>query len=195
MPHGCGLWPAYWSTGSEWPNDGEIDVVEGVNNQSTNQMTLHTSAGCRLATRGNDYRRDVAFTGKVFGTQCESSDANNNGCGVGDTDDTSFGHWFNMQAGGVWAHRWDSTGITIWRFSRNDIPEDIQARTPNPDSWPTPVAEFSSEGCDMGHFRDHSLILDTTICGDWAGASFSEMGCGNSCQDVVGDPGNFHCEF
>ena len=31
-----------------WPNNGEIDVLEGVDNQATNAMTLHTSSGCNF---------------------------------------------------------------------------------------------------------------------------------------------------
>ena len=26
MPTGCGTWPAFWLTGDNWPNNGEIDV-------------------------------------------------------------------------------------------------------------------------------------------------------------------------
>ncbi|KAI6094383.1 hypothetical protein EDD16DRAFT_1503298, partial [Pisolithus croceorrhizus] len=38
------------SVGPNWPYAGEIDIVEGVNNQATNQMTLHsgTSSACTL---------------------------------------------------------------------------------------------------------------------------------------------------
>jgi len=45
MPQGCGTWPALWSNGANWPNQGEIDILEGVNDQGPNQSTLHTSFG------------------------------------------------------------------------------------------------------------------------------------------------------
>jgi beta-glucanase (GH16 family) len=36
MPAGCGTWPAFWLVNDDpnrWPYDGEIDIVEGVNEQ------------------------------------------------------------------------------------------------------------------------------------------------------------------
>ena len=37
---------------SNWPALGEIDIIEGVNDQSPNAATLHTTAGCtQPATR------------------------------------------------------------------------------------------------------------------------------------------------
>ena len=66
MPEGCGYvdvhveskllnlitsistWPAVWEVGDDWPNQGEVDIVEGVNNVSPNQATLHTAAGKTL---------------------------------------------------------------------------------------------------------------------------------------------------
>jgi hypothetical protein len=195
MPHGCSVWPAWWSVGPNWPNGGEIDVIEGINTASTNQYTLHTGPGC---TMNNAKKRSSdAFTGMPLGNQCQSGNNDNNGCAIADADHTSYGHGFNLLAGGVYAHIWDSTGIKIWHFPRNSVPADIEARTPNPDSWPAPNAAFSSANCDMAsHFQDHVLTFDITLCGDWAGNAYSSVvGCSGTCADAVADPQNFKCEF
>jgi len=185
MPHGCGVWPAWWSTGPNWPAGGEIDVVEGVNLGQTNQMTLHTSGGCALDTA-------AAFTGHTLDTTCASSGGDNSGCGVEDTNDNSYGHGFNIIAGGVFAHLWDDNGISVWHFPRGSIPADITAQTPDPSGWGNPAASWASSSCNIGsHFYDHSLVIDTTICGDWAGAAYASSGCPNTCAEAVADPSNF----
>ena len=59
MPSGCGTWPAFWTCGSSWPNNGEIDIIEGVNTQTDDISTLHTSAGCDMSKEDSSL-----FTGK-----------------------------------------------------------------------------------------------------------------------------------
>ena len=48
IPEGLSTWPAVWEVGDDWPNQGEVDILEGVNNVSPNQATLHTGSGCAM---------------------------------------------------------------------------------------------------------------------------------------------------
>ena len=60
MPQGCGTWPAIWEVREDgWPNYGEVDILEGVNDVSPNSVTLHTTAGCTMPA-------NVAQTGCAF---------------------------------------------------------------------------------------------------------------------------------
>jgi beta-glucanase (GH16 family) len=45
LPAGSGVWPAWWTDGQSWPNDGEIDVME-VYNPSRNAAYHYRYAGC-----------------------------------------------------------------------------------------------------------------------------------------------------
>ena len=203
MPHGCATWPAFWMVGPNWPSGGEIDIIEGVNTNTQNQMTLHTSDGCTLDTslsRRDEYsasgngtvKRAAAFASSVLGTQCASSTSNNNGCAFLDPSDQSYGHGFNDIAGGVFATLLDDSGVKIWRFSRGSVPADITSQSPDPTTWGTPEAFWSSSTCStQSHFSDMQLVFDITLCGDWAGAAFSGAGCGGSCTASVADPSNF----
>lgn len=52
MPaNACGIWPAFWMTGPSWPSNGEIDIIEGVNYQSQNAMTMHSNTGCKMVQK------------------------------------------------------------------------------------------------------------------------------------------------
>ncbi|RPA94687.1 hypothetical protein L873DRAFT_1830186 [Choiromyces venosus 120613-1] len=48
-----------WTFGDNWPNQGEIDIIEGVHTNTQNMMALHTSDGCTGCsaqdTRTNSY--------------------------------------------------------------------------------------------------------------------------------------------
>ncbi|KAG6336027.1 hypothetical protein ID866_3062 [Astraeus odoratus] len=190
MPVGCGTWPSFWSTGPNWPYAGEIDIVEGVNNQATNQVTLHsgTSQACTI-----DTTLSKSVTGHVLGTNCYSTPTADAGCAFSDTDPRSFGYGFNNAGGGVFALLWDnSLGMSVWHFARSDIPSDITNRAPNPANWGVPVGFWSAQTCDIGaNFYQHSLVIDTTICGNWASSAYSGSGCPSTCSAMVANATNF----
>lgn len=165
-------------------------LAEGVNLNAANQITLHTGPSCLMNEAAN-------MVGNLVGNTCTSSNGANAGCAVGQSGNNSFGHGFNEQAGGVYAHLWNDDAIQVWFFPRGQIPADITAKNPNPSSWGTPTANFPSQSsCQIGdHFQSHQLVIDTTLCGDWAGAAFGQDGCSGSCSDFVADPANFQSKF
>ena len=168
MPFGCGTWPAFWLLGEgTWPNSGEIDIIEGVNAATSNQMTLHTNAGCSVWNQGS--------LATVNTTNCDSNapgQKKNAGCAYMSHDTTSYGAGFNAAGGGVYATEWTDQAIAIWFFPRSRIPADLQSGQPDPTQWGTPMAHFcgGSGYCDIdAHFQNMQIIFDTTFCGQWAG--------------------------
>ncbi|KAG1739023.1 glycoside hydrolase family 16 protein [Suillus lakei] len=192
MPVGCSTWPSFWTVGPNWPLGGEIDIVEGVNNQDTNQMTLHS--GTNQTCTNEKTNSTNQFTGQIMGTNCYSTEHADSGCGIEDTDTRSFAYGFNNAEGGVFALLWDiSAGMSMWHFARTDIPEDLIAQTPKPSTWGTPAGSWSSQTCDITtNFYDQKMIIDTTICGDWAGGNaYARSGCPGKCSDMVANATNY----
>ncbi|MBW0521348.1 hypothetical protein O181_061063 [Austropuccinia psidii MF-1] len=197
MPFGCSTWPAFWTVGQNWPTDGEIDIVEGVNMLTTNQMTLHTAPGCSIQ---NPMLQEAV--GKVLSTNCDAHAASNTGCGVTDPSDCSYGQPFNKDGGGVFAMEWTPSGISVWRFRRSQIPLDLrQGRTPEPSKWSVrPMAHWSDNACNSlkDQFGEHKIIFDITLCGDWAGSDgvYNANGqCQGTCASSVKNPTNFNDAF
>ncbi|KAH9471552.1 hypothetical protein Pst134EA_005445 [Puccinia striiformis f. sp. tritici] len=163
MPFGCSTWPAFWTVGDDWPRDGEIDIVEGVNMMNTNQMTLHTGPGCSLQNPMSQ-----SAVGNVLNTDCDVYASSNLGCGVHDSSNSSYGQSFNQAGGGVFAMEWTPDGVSIWRFSRGEVPRDLQSgNSPQPSTWPIrPVAHWSSDVCNnlSEQFSEHRIIFDIVSC-------------------------------
>ncbi|KAL1986124.1 hypothetical protein VTN96DRAFT_6776 [Rasamsonia emersonii] len=163
----CGVWPAFWTTGNQWPEDGEIDIIEGVNQQATNEMVLHTQGQCTIT--------NPKQTGTLTSADCSLS-SGTTGCVVQGTANT-YGTGFNSINGGVYALLWTDEAIKIWFFPRSAIPESITSGNPNPDEFGTPLADFEGT-CDIGkEFQTQKLVFDTTFCGDWAGGVYGSSGC------------------
>lgn len=195
MPGGvCGTWPSMWMLGADktWPQGGEIDIVEGVNAQPTNQMTLHTDAGV-VVSNGTD------FSGELVTSNCNiaAPDQDTNaGCGVADNSNLTFGSGFNAANGGVYATEWTSEFIKIWFFPRGSIPSDVAAGTPTPsDAWGVPASLFQGNFSMDSHFQNLQIIFDTTFCGQWAGTTWNTSSCASlapTCEDyVTNNPSDF----
>jgi hypothetical protein len=179
-PYGCGTWPALWLTDpSNWPDHGEIDVFEAVNQaEDGNQMTLHTKPGCSMGVRRKQ-------TGDAEHSTCDSSKNDNAGCGV-KAEPASYGPTFNKQGGGVMALEWRDAGIRMWQFARDAVPADVTSKKPNPASWGQALADFPSTDCDIGsHFKNQSIIANIDLCGHLVYGVWGDSGCPSNCTDLV----------
>ncbi|KIM84419.1 glycoside hydrolase family 16 protein, partial [Piloderma croceum F 1598] len=188
-PWGCGVWPAFWvlyTVGPNWPQGGEIDILEGVHNNENNQVTWHTGPGCTLTP-------NASFSGSLAGNlNCDVTSGNNARCSIIEWSRASYGPYFNAQQGGVFAMKWDDLGISVWSFYHQAIPEDItNGQSPN-STWIEPVVQLSPSGCDpLKYFYNHSVIFNITFCGDWAGNSYATWDCPGTCAERVMDLSNF----
>ncbi|GAA6042301.1 hypothetical protein JCM8097_000627 [Rhodosporidiobolus ruineniae] len=194
MPWGCATWPAWWMVGTNWPDNGEIDIIEGVNNDDTNQLTLHTKdSDCKQSS-------DVKVTGTVVAanTDCNANNNGNTGCSYAETAANSYGENFNKAGGGVIVTQFTADAISIWFWPRADIPANIISGSPDSATWGDPSASWPKSSCDIAsYFGDQNLVFDTTLCGDWAGSSgvwSADSTCAaaaSSCSDYVADPSHF----
>lgn len=178
-------------------SSGEIDIIEGVNSQTSNSMTLHTKPGCSINSQGK-------FTGQVKTPNCDINapgQGMNVGCGISAADSTTYGDGFNNAGGGVYATEWTAEAITIHHWQRSAIPADVQSGNPDPATWGPPLAVFS--GCNFPQvIRNQSIIFDTTFCGQWAGQQSvweSDAVCSKkaaTCNDYVkNNPADFAQAF
>ncbi|KAK6405813.1 hypothetical protein LTR95_018726 [Oleoguttula sp. CCFEE 5521] len=174
MPGGiCGTWPAFWMVGPDWPSNGEIDIIEGVNDQTVNDMTLHTGPGCTISDNGG-------FSGEITTDKCDvnaEGQSTNAGCQIKTDDTNTYGSGFNANKGGVYATEWTDSAISIFFFPRGSMPSDISSGSPDPSGWGKPLARFQG-GCDISStFKEQQIVFDTTFCGDWAGNTWSSSSC------------------
>ncbi|KAF9239252.1 glycoside hydrolase family 16 protein [Melanogaster broomeanus] len=194
MPQGCGqvqlnIWiQAVWEVGEpDWPDGGEVDIVEGVNDVTPNQSTLHTSPNCTIPAS------EINQLGTTVSTNCDARVNGNAGCGVQFTeDDDSFGPNFNMIGGGWYAMERTNDYISIWFWERDDssAPRDVilGAPTINTSHWGIPAAYFPNTDCNLAtHFDANYIIINLTLCGDWAGnpSVYAASGCPLTCIDYV----------
>ncbi|KAK0446083.1 glycoside hydrolase family 16 protein [Desarmillaria tabescens] len=105
--------------------------------------------------------------------------------------------------GGVWATQFDVSGIFIWFWSRPNVPASISATTASTgvdlSDWGPPSASYPATYCNIPEFFSaQNLVLDITLCGQWAGLSnlyFPSCGSGTGtcyADSVVGPGSTFN---
>lgn len=141
IPAGCGTWPAFWLTDEDnWPDNGEIDVVEGVNDQTNVKTALHTSESCSMYAQVPPYAQTGkwdrssgipnTFTGILDNETSVPADNcwvmaphqwANQGCVVTHPHNNTLGTPFNQQGGGVYVLDWDPDHgyIKSWVFPQS----------------------------------------------------------------------------
>jgi hypothetical protein len=144
----CGIWPSFWMVGPAWPQDGEIDIIEGVNQNPLNQITIHTQPGCVPSFSGTGSRTGESDCGAGGGSV---------GCGAFNTNNNGWGSAMNNVGGGVYAMEWTASGISVWFFQQGQVPGDISNGTPNPAGWGTPVVNWT--GCNFDSLMDNMSIV------------------------------------
>jgi hypothetical protein len=162
---------AFWTVGlGDWPADGEIDIIENVNEARTNNVALHTSDYCTVKNNPNQ-------TAVWVNTDCSITKPENQGCAATMTEPFNYGAEFNANGGGVYAMEWTSTSVSIWFFPPTGVPEsllDSSEGVPDPNTFGIPSATFAGP-CSNSFgekFFNHSIVIDTTFCGGWAGNTF-----------------------
>ncbi|KEF53953.1 uncharacterized protein A1O9_09748 [Exophiala aquamarina CBS 119918] len=205
MPGGCGVWPAFWllGTGLDWPQAGEIDVLEGINDQALNRMSLHTDkqlvldsnthAKLSISNPGCDQRQQ----GQTLSSDCNVASSGGTGCSIMGTNETSqgFGSTFNANQGGYLVTEFTSEWIKIWQTTRStgdmnfakDVRADLSIGSMR--SWGPPTALFSQNGTDLSsYFMNLRMIFNTAFCGPWIDGTWNTSSCASraaTCQEYV----------
>jgi hypothetical protein len=150
------MWPSFFLLGPNWPQDGEIDVIEGVNMMPHNQITIHTRGGC-VPGIGPGGERGVRMGHKDCG-----ADGGFIGCGVSHNVGHGYGAGMNAAGGGVYATLWTDDGIKVWQWPRRQTPRDALGQNPDPARWGQPVANWGG-GCNFkDSFKDMHLVRLST---------------------------------
>ncbi|KAJ7800330.1 glycoside hydrolase family 16 protein [Mycena olivaceomarginata] len=158
LPFGCSVWPSIWTMGPTWPAGGEIDIIEGINLQTANQVALHTTTGCLHTTPPEQ---------KGTSSVVDCSEAS--GCLVGETSPNSYQSGFAAAGGGFGLRN-----LTILGASRPNVPASITQSTATSSidlsDWGPPSASYVNSTCAIENFfGPQKMVIDITLCGEYAG--------------------------
>lgn len=146
MPAGCATWPAFWLTDEpNWPVNGEIDILEGVNLQTVAKTAMHTTKGCDmydvpLGVKTGYWDTAVGVpkkNGDLDMTVREARDCFvynphqwlNQGCVAINDEEGTIGEPLNEKGGGVFVLEWDPINrfIKSWVFApHSTVPDNLR---------------------------------------------------------------------
>ncbi|EGO20117.1 glycoside hydrolase family 16 protein [Serpula lacrymans var. lacrymans S7.9] len=159
------VWPSVWTNGPNWPNDGEIGIIESVNLMPNNQIALHTTPAALT-------QHPKTSRGPLWST----TEVRVRGVPLRRRKGTALGLALLLHRGGVLAAQFDVSGIYIWFWSRADIPESItQLTSTSPvdtSSWGDPSSAYPPPSSRNRH---HSV---------WSVTDDNVYGPGRSTYDV-----------
>lgn len=129
----------------------------------------------------------LTTTKLAAGGNCNAPGDGTTGCPQSTMSTQNYGKGFNAGAGGIYAAEWTDQAISVWFFPRNSSQANALSSGPSSSNststnntqstvstanFGTPLARFDGgSGCDIDtHFSNHSIILNTALCGDWAGS-------------------------
>ncbi|CAG8327901.1 unnamed protein product [Penicillium nalgiovense] len=147
----CGIWPAYWTSGPDWPNSGEIDIIEGVNGQKSNAVTLHTVTQQKDATwMCLDPRHHIS---------------------------QQLWCCFQRQRRRCLCHRMGKPFYQCVVLPRGSAAANavINAGAADLDvaKFGAPLAHFEGNTCNIAErFKSNYIIFNTNFCGGWASREF-----------------------
>nr|GAT54798.1 predicted protein [Mycena chlorophos] len=188
IPSVCGTWPAWFNgVGADWPQAGEIDVIEGVSLYQKNIYSIHTGSGCSVSSSASSLAKVTLV--ESSGTNCDAN-VDPGACGFSDNSDTTFGPGFNKAGGGVFALKFDTSGIDFYFFQAGSVPSDITNKQPTPSSWGSPKVSISPSTCNPEtYFDDLMIFLNTNLGGSFTEGVWSTDGAGGqstSCATQTG---------
>mmetsp|Transcript_11575 Transcript_11575/g.30718 ORF Transcript_11575/g.30718 Transcript_11575/m.30718 type:complete len:428 (+) Transcript_11575:97-1380(+) len=175
LPQGCSVWPGFWAMNSDqvWPGGGELDILEYANMEG-NKVSFHTShAGCYVDTRkvysmvrGGNENGPVDCQTDYFNARPKF------GCRPSQHSHT--GEWWSGNPGLVGAE-WTPTHVKVFHIPESQIPADIHAGEPKPDTWDRFIVAYLpfTPGC-RSVAQPQELVLNIQLCGDWAGNAWSK---------------------
>ncbi|GAA5979823.1 hypothetical protein JCM5350_002060 [Sporobolomyces pararoseus] len=194
IPTGCFVFPSIYlhRANASFPLGTEIDLLDGSSSRDFNQYSVRPPSSCSLSSQVANPEGETNSTACKLGSSCSIAGK-----------PTSSAETMNREGGGVIALQLASDRISLWQWSRSQIPLDVANGSPRSEKWSSPTALWTSTRCDISNtFRDLRLAFDITTCGDWRGKqslSYENHGSCSSkyptCEAAVRDSANFSEAF